>query len=487
MARIASLEGFQAQAKWEMSVSRIKKCLSIVLASVILLGVCGLGLHSIARAKRLAVLHPRHPCSVPYDSKSAHADTGNFVRAATLSGKQLSDEGTAHEEPPHIQRSPAEFEWQRALLVSGQHLLNGHTRTLASIVAATRGNITLVALIGNDTEQVQLEMALRDQGIDASHVLYVGLPHDSKWIRDFGPKLVERNDGSIVVIDAHYGERDRVNDDVVPTALAHCLNLPVVHAPIVADGGNLLTNGDGLFITTERLIDQNTDEDLNSGTVAAAFRKYYGASETVILMPLVGEPTGHIDVFATFCDPDTIIVGSYDPDVDSVNAAILDRNAERLAKVTTGGEPLRVVRVPMPPGAKNCWRSYTNVIYANGVLLMPTYPDADEVAEAMVIKTYKNLMPGWRVITIDAEALCAEGGALHCVTANLPLVDRLPLCWNMKSFLDKSGQLPESFSWPELCDYHGDDLRRLYRASSHSPSFDIIQRRGSYSELPPAR
>lgn len=459
----------------------------IVLASIILLGAGGLGWHRIARAKRVSGLDLQEPVSVPHDMTTARADARTLAHATLLSRQHFSGEGAAHEKPFSSQRTPADFEWQRALLVSGQHLLNGHTGTFASIVAVTRGHITLVALIGDDTEQVQLEMALRDQGIDASHVLYVGLPHDSKWIRDFGPKLVERNDGSIVMIDAHYGERDRENDDVVPTALAHCLNLPIVRAPIVADGGNLLTNGDGLFITTERLIDQNTDEYRNSDTVAAAFRKYFGASETVILMPLVGEPTGHIDVFATFCGPDTIIVGSYDPDVDSVNAAILDRNAERLAQVTTGGKPLRIVRIPMPAGAKNCWRSYTNVIYANGVLVMPTYPDSDEVAEAMVIKTYKNLMPGWRVVTIDAEALCAEGGALRCATANLPLVDRLPLCWNMKSLLDKSGQLPGSFPWRELCDYHRDDLRRLYRASSHSPSLDTLQRRGSYSELPPAR
>ncbi|REJ90895.1 MAG: hypothetical protein DWQ35_15535 [Planctomycetota bacterium] len=461
----------------------MKKWLLIALASGVLLGASGLGVHQVARAKRASAVVNSSLASHEPTARSVGAR--NLVRSTVFTDQHLGDD--AFVESFRVDRIPADFEPQRAILLSGQHLLNGHADTFASIVAATQGRTTVVALVDSDTEEEQLDAILQQRNLDGDHVLYVGLPHDSQWIRDFGPRIAKRNDGSIVVIDAPYGEQDRANDDVVPTALANCLNLPVVRPPLAVDGGNLLTNGEGLLVTTQRLIAENAFDGHNSGTIAEVLREFYGAKESVILLPLVGEPTGHVDVFATFCDTRTIIVGEYDPKVDPVNAAILDRNAERLARVMTRQGPLQVVRIPMPPRDNECWRSYTNVVYANGALLMPTYSDMDRSVERLVIHTYRELLPDWQVVGIDAEALCAKGGALHCATADLSMIDRLPLCWSAKSFLNECGRLPHSLPWSELCDYHRDDLRRLYGSSSRSPNFDTPRQRGSRTAMPAAR
>jgi hypothetical protein len=139
----------------------------------------------------------------------------------------------------------------------------------------------------------------------------------------------------------------------------------------------------------------------------------------VFLEPLVGEQTGHVDMFATFVSSDVVVVGEYSPDADPLNAEILDRNAQRLAAVRTSRGPLRVLRIPMPPHTLDVWRTYTNVLFANGTLVVPTYPGIDPQGEAEALAIYKHLLPGWTVVGVDCNRLIEWGGAVHCVTRNL--------------------------------------------------------------------
>ena len=107
-------------------------------------------------------------------------------------------------------------------------------------------------------------------------------------------------------------------------------------------------------------------------------KKQFGATDLIYLEPLAGEATGHVDMFATFTAPDTVVIGECSQREDPVNAAILDRNAQRLAGVRTACGPLNVVRIPVSktntlpfeddPDAY-VWHTYTNVVYANQVLL----------------------------------------------------------------------------------------------------------------------
>jgi agmatine/peptidylarginine deiminase len=81
---------------------------------------------------------------------------------------------------------------------------------------------------------------------------------------------------------------------------------------------------------------------------------------------------------------------------------------------------LKVERIPRPPPTDDVWRSYTNVIFANGTLLVPSYPDADEKTEARALDVYAKLLPGWTIIPLDVSDLIREGGALRCISMNVP-------------------------------------------------------------------
>jgi agmatine/peptidylarginine deiminase len=224
------------------------------------------------------------------------------------------------------------------------------------------------------------------------------------------------------VIDAGY-DLGRANDDRVPVELARLLNLRVVQTPLRCDGGNLLSNGEGLAITTYRLFDEN---EIDEESMRAILLGSYGLRRVAVLEPLDGESTGHVDMFATFTSPNTVVVGQYDPEIDPENAAILDRNADKLSQLRTAQGSLQVVRIPMPKHDDAVWRTYTNVIYANGVLMVPTYADADQAERTKALVTYANILPGWKVVGIDASRLIESAGALHCITMNLGPLDVLP-------------------------------------------------------------
>jgi hypothetical protein len=120
------------------------------------------------------------------------------------------------------------------------------------------------------------------------------------------------------------------------------------------------------------------------------------------------------------------VVAQADPKVDPVNAAILDDAARLLAREKTSLGPMRVHRIPLPDCQDGCYRTYTNVIFANGLLLVPVYSDADPNLQDRALGLYARLLPRWKVVGINADGLAPLGGALRCMSMNVPAFVPLP-------------------------------------------------------------
>jgi agmatine/peptidylarginine deiminase len=268
-------------------------------------------------------------------------------------------------------------------------------------------------------------------------------------VRDFAPSFVRCSDGQVEILEHEYRFEGRTNEGVVPAALASLLRLPRRKVPLVLEGGNLLSNGWGLALTTSAILECNR---LNGRhyTPEQAMRllmEHYGFEQVAMLEPLVGYRTLHVDMFATFVDHDSVVVAACDPRVDAASAAVLDRNAQRLGQVRTRDRALKVTRIPMPAYMPGRCRTYTNVIYANGLLLVPHYPDVDAGIEREVMATYRALLPDWQIQSVDCGALITGGGALRCCSAHVPmwLADRFaattqPPAADSSMLLDYSGK-----------------------------------------------
>jgi agmatine/peptidylarginine deiminase len=321
---------------------------------------------------------------------------------------------------------PADFEHHDALLLGFTWSLGEIWKKVClQIVAATWQHVEIIILVPDTPAQEMLIESLREINVPLDRIHFYQIPVNTVWVRDYGPLVIKTGERGFKWVDLQYGAIERSRDDNLPSALGRLMRLPRVRACIAFDGGNLLTNGRGLCLATTQLLERNREFGYPEKYVTETVKRLLGAEETVYLEKLEGEKTGHVDLFAAFTAPDTVVVGDYSG-VDPVNAAILDRNAERLSKVVRASGPLRVVRLPMPPrGRDGFGGTYTNVLFANGVLLVPSWPNLPRETEDRVMATYRRLLPGWDVAGIDVGNLISHGGALRCVS--LPLYRTRPM------------------------------------------------------------
>jgi agmatine deiminase len=97
-------------------------------------------------------------------------------------------------------------------------------------------------------------------------------------------------------------------------------------------------------------------------------------------------------------------------------------NLKRLERATDArGRPLRVVTLPFPrPVMMDGQRlpaSYANFYVANGVVIVPTFNDAND---RVALDTLASLFPDRRVLGIHAVDLVWGMGTLHCLTQQQP-------------------------------------------------------------------
>lgn len=346
--------------------------------------------------------------------------------APVCRGAEAVDEDAVEGQAP-VRVLPAEFEPHDAVLLTWHAEDLEVQSSLARLIAAAWESTRFVMLVEDARQREQATEVLANAGVPPAAVHFLRANCDTIWTRDFGPLMVRTGRDQYEMVDADYDRGDRPNDDRVPLAVSEQLVVPAVHLPLTVEGGNLLSNGGGLCLATSKLLQDNLDRGYAEAQVRELLRIGFGAEVTVFLEPLAGEPTGHVDMFATFVAEDTVLVAAYSDDDDPINAAVLDHNADLLSHVVTRRGRLRVVRIPMPArGEGDHWRTYTNVLFANRQVLVPVYAESDRRDRARTLSTYRRLLPGWKVTPVDCTSLIELGGALHCVSMPLAQV-RVPL------------------------------------------------------------
>ncbi len=338
-------------------------------------------------------------------------------------------------------RLPGEFEQHQALVLAWEEmpvyeeeeeLLLAQRNVLAEIAAATHATIQVVILVTDDESRQSAILALQERGVPLAKVKILDVPFDSIWIRDYGPIGVEHRDKRYRWLDFTYqlnlpswtgpnGEHTgRPLDDELAKQLGERLNVPVTSVPLELHGGGIVSNGRGLVLVSSAIVEWNQHQySYDEQQIHNIIREQLGATTVVSLQPLQGEPTGHLDIFVTFTSATDVVIGSYPTHYDPSNAARLNQHARRLAAIEIDGEALKVHRIPMPPRGRQMFGgTYLNVVYGNGVLVMPTY-GIDPEGERVARETFERLLPGWRVVGVDCNPLVIAEGASHCVSLNI--------------------------------------------------------------------
>ncbi len=240
---------------------------------------------------------------------------------------------------------------------------------------------------------------------------------DSIWIRDYGPFFVLDPDEEFGIVDATYVRYNRDNDDLQPAHFASWWGVPRHDWSFATEGGNFLASGNGLCLvsdTIEGLNPQYTTADMEH-----LYREYLGCTDLVIL-PALDDVTGHVDMWITWLDPTTLIVGEYSASVDPTGRQVIEAAVQdQLSHLVDpgSGDPVEIVRIPMPDNdGRSVWRNYTNGIWIDDTYLMPVY-DGFESEQALAVAAFENR--GVDVIPIDADVVITSAGALHCISRTI--------------------------------------------------------------------
>jgi agmatine deiminase len=307
----------------------------------------------------------------------------------------------------------------------------------AEIVRALAPFEQVEILCHDESVRDAAQHALSMHQVDASRYRLHVQPTDRVWLRDSGPTGVHRTDGSVELVhwgfDAWSKYDNFAHDAQVPDTVARITGLPVraavradTGARLVLEGGGIETDGQGTMLVTEEwlLSDvQIRNPGLDRMGYERAFADYLGITHTIWLGEgCVGDDThGHVDDIARFVAPGVVVLAHEEDPLDENHARSLD-NLHRLMGATDArGVPLRVVTLPFPRAVimdgTRLPASYANFYIANGVVIVPTFNDAND---RIALNTLADLFPHHLVAGIHAVDLVWGLGTLHCLTQQQP-------------------------------------------------------------------
>lgn len=309
-----------------------------------------------------------------------------------------------------------------------------------TIRAGAEAYVYLHSAAGDDPDEADTfahcRQLLEDvEGIDANRVHWIrGRSTDGFWIRDFGPLFVRGVvSDTLSIQDPRYYDTRPLNDGR-PVELARDLGVEVGEFPVNLEGGNFLPNGGGLCLVGSVVLGANPQYSLSE--LEDLFAVRLGCEELVILNSLRDYATGHIDMWLSWADQTTLVVGEYERAQDPLTYDAIEDNVERWLEGRVDpetGQPIRIVRMPMPSNCpavegeapRRCrvatrdrvWRSYVNVLQINGTVLVPVYKQDDEY-EDDAVEIWKSL--GYRVRRVPSDPVIEGEGSIHCLTKNVP-------------------------------------------------------------------
>jgi agmatine deiminase len=364
-------------------------------------------------------------------------------------------------------RNPGEFEPMTGVIV--RYPWGNPT----SLLAEYAEDVTLWVIVEDSADQTSAASSLTSAGCNMAHVDWIFAPTNSIWTRDYGPWFIIDGNGDQGIVD-HIYNRPRPLDDLIPGVIGSDWGVPVYGMDLEATGGNYMSDGRGIAISTRLTLDENPG--LTTAEIDSTMEAYVGIEQFHWLPYIESSGIHHIDCWAKFLSPEKILLKEVPPTHSSY--AALESNYAYLSSLTDSyGRPYQIYRVYTPND-----EPYTNSLILNNKVFVPQYGTSwDDDA----LQAYEDAMPGYEVLGYSGSWLSDD--AIHCramgVTDPYMLyIDHVPLSDNPSSVDDSRVQA-------EVIDYSetglvADSLIVYWRVAG-DPEFTPVvmteaERAGSY-------
>ena len=346
-------------------------------------------------------------------------------------GMSLSLSGIAYAASQPKKVPIGEFEPVRGILFS-EYLFAQEQIGQQILKATSQSGVEVYVLLDRDTTPGDPYFLHKDYKLPLHKpIIHLGLRHDHWWLRDFFP-LFARRDRTLVGIQFLY-RPDNGGDQSQLPGLFSLMKTPVIKVAEPLDGGNYLTDGENCFLS-DLFFNHLSPDNLRG--VNQVLKTEMGCGKVVVIDQ---SPHEHIDMFATATGRGRFMVSDISEQmlrlISQLNPEFLPAAKEMrstlnavAAQFRKHGEVNRIP-TPFPTPSEITFYSYTNVIYLNGIALVPTYTHAltgrgpawvqlAKIEQEQVESIYR--AEGFDVHFIDISRLIAQGGGLHCVALTLP-------------------------------------------------------------------
>ena len=314
--------------------------------------------------------------------------------------------------------------------------------------------------ICNAQDSAVVRRNLARRGFATSRLRWLVGSGNSFWYRDCGPICFYYGEGDTVgMLDFVYYP-GRALDDSLPYLIERQMGLPNWETTIEWEGGNCLVDGTGMCLSSDAIYDNNQDgmgqltwdgtdpqsirytrrTPLTESQVRDSMGALIGTRALYILPALHYDGgTGHVDLYADMWDENQFVFSRFPAAHQNwSDAHIAARNIDTLlSKPSLFGNPYKSASIPFPKASRGqdftsqavynsrYTRTYSNHTFVNNLIIQPCFsPVVDgeptEAWDRWRIDTLKRSYPGYTVYPIDVSSFDGSGGAIHCITKQIP-------------------------------------------------------------------
>ncbi len=316
-------------------------------------------------------------------------------------------------------------------------------------------------------DSTTIKQHMIDKGTPLTNYRFFMNPGNSFWYRDCGPVgFYYGDDEQVAFMDfEYYGGRPL--DDAIGKNIGEQAGYPVYTTTIEYEGGNILLDGLGSLFTSSAVYELNSDTyglyylDPNS-TYGYSYQTKTALTQaqvrdslthllnlercTVLPQLQYDGGTGHIDLYADMVDECTFVSTKHPDAMASLSDPIkVESNMDSITGMTTSapnGLNYYNTRIPLPAKDNGNWytslnqytsytRSFSNHTFVNGAIMQPVFysgTSGDVAGNTAAIARMQETYPGYEFVQIDVRDFDGYGGAIHCITKQVPAENPVRIC-----------------------------------------------------------
>lgn len=259
----------------------------------------------------------------------------------------------------------------------------------------------------------------------------VEMEHYDIWTRDTLPTISLDQDNRQTAICWNFNAwGEKLEGYEADCDLAHRFSawrsLPVIDAPIIAEGGGFDVDGRGTLLTTRSsLLSRNRDAGLSPDEIDETLMRLTGARKVIWLPGAeVGVTDGHVDGMARFVGPGLIVADASDDPLDPEHKGLLENKKALRGATDCSGRPIEVIFLKRPRWdiinavGDDYSASYVNCYFANNAVILPRF--GDPIRDNDARELFQRLLPKRKIVQLDVPLMSENGGGLHCATQQMP-------------------------------------------------------------------